>query len=203
MAAFYGTSYNSTLQDYAVTGDPIALTSTTANLSLKGNTANIRIKKIDSDTKEPIKDTVYELSKTDGTVIGRGTTDNSGNLTFYELYQNDYILREVTSNDNYVISQENVNVRANYNKTTNITLENKHKEGNLKVYKVDKDNHRISLGNVQFDLFSEEFNRVIGTYTTDVNGEILVNNLRTGNYTWIEKTTNKWYNLTENTNIKV
>ena len=34
---------------------------------------------------------------------------------------------------------------------------------------VDKDNHKISLGNVEFDLYSEEFKKVIGTYRTDVN----------------------------------
>ena len=45
----------------------------------------------------------------------------------------------------------------------------RHKKGNLKVYKVDKDNNKISLGNVEFDLYSEEFDKVIGTYYTDVN----------------------------------
>lgn len=43
------------------------------------------------------------------------------------------------------------------------------KKGNLKIYKVDKDNNRVVLGNVQFDLYSEELQKVIGTYTTDVN----------------------------------
>ena len=81
--------------------------------------------------------------------------------------------------------------------------ENEHKKGNIKVYKVDKDNKRVVLGNVEFDLFSEEFNKVIGTYRTDVNGEITINNLRIGNYKLIEKTTNKWYNLAEDTEVKV
>ena len=52
------------------------------------------------------------------------------------------------------------------------------KKGNLKIFKVDKDNHKIALGNVKFDLFSEEFQKVIGTYTTNVDGEIQINNLR-------------------------
>lgn len=168
-AVFYATSYDSSLQDYAVTGDPIALTSSTTNLTLKANTASIKIKKIDAETKQPIKDTTYELTKEDGTVIGRATTDSTGNLTFYELYQNNYILKEIKSNDDYVISQESVNIKATYNKVTEVNLENKHKTGNLKVYKVDKDNHKISLGNVEFDLYSEEFKKVIGTYRTDVN----------------------------------
>lgn len=202
-AVFYSTSYNPSLQDYAITGNPIALTSARTDVQLKANTASIKIKKIDTDTKQPIKDTIYELSKADGTVIGRATTDSTGNLTFYDLYQNDYVLKEIKSNDDYVISQEKVNIKAKYNKVTELTLENKHKTGNLKVYKVDKDNHKISLGNVEFDLYSEEFKKVIGTYRTNVDGEIKVEGLRTGNYKWIEKTTNKYYNLGEDTEVKV
>ena len=202
-AVFYATSYNPSLQDYAITGDPISLTSATSNLTLKANTASIKIHKVDSETNEAIEDTVYELTKEDGTVIGRGTTDSEGNLTFYELYQGNYILREVKSNDDYIISQESIDIRATYNKVTEVTLENEHKKGNLKVYKVDKDNNKVALGNVEFDLYSEEFQKVIGTYTTDVNGEIYVENLRTGDYKWIEKTTNKWYNLAGDTEIKV
>ena len=202
-AVFYATSYNPSLQDYAITGDPISLTSATSNLTLKANTASIKIHKVDSETNEPIKDTVYELTKEDGTVIGRGTTDSEGNLTFYELYQGNYVLKEVKSNDNYIISQESVDIRATYNKVTEVELENEHKKGNLKVYKVDKDNNKVALGNVEFDLYSEEFQKVIGTYTTDVNGEIYVEDLRTGDYKWIEKTTNKWYNLAGDTEIKV
>ena len=202
-AVFYATSYNPSLQDYAITGDPISLTSSTANLTLKANTASIKIHKVDQDTKEPIEDTVYELTKEDGTVIGRGTTDSEGNLTFYELYQGNYVIKEVKSNDDYIISQESIDIRATYNKVTEIELENEHKKGNLKVYKVDKDNNKVVLGNVEFDLYSEEFQKVIGTYTTDVNGEIYVENLRTGDYKWIEKNTNKWYNLAGDTEIKV
>ena len=34
-------------------------------------------------------------------------------------------------------------------------------------------------------------------------GEIYIENLRTGNYSLIEKNTGKWYNLAEDTNVKV
>ena len=92
----------------------------------------------------------------------------------------------------YKISEDTINIPAYYNKVTDKTITNKHKEGDLSIYKVDKDNHKVALGNVKFDLFSEEFNKVIGTYTTDVNGEIHIKNLRTGNYNVIEKNTGKW-----------
>ena len=43
-----------------------------------------------------------------------------------------------------------------------------------------------------FDLFSNELNKIIGTYTTDVDGQISINDLRVGAYKLIERTTGKW-----------
>lgn len=368
--------------------DPITLANSTANLSIKGNTASIKVKKIDVDTNEPIPNTIFQLSREDGTVIGTATTDSTGTVIFTDLYQGTYNLKEIQNNDNYVLSSEITKVIAEYNKTTETqvtnekkkgqvrvikvdkdnneirlanvefnvidskgnvvdklitnvngeaiskrlpvnesyilqetsTLENyvlneekvtvilkdnqitdtilsnekkkgqikvvkidedyneiklpnvefevfnskseivdklitdangeavskmlpiddtytvrekktlinyilnnetktvilkqnqissiefgnKHKEGNLQIYKVDKDNNKIGLGNIEFDLYSEEFKKVIGTYTTDVNGELFIKNLRIGNYKLIEKITNKWYNLNEEaTEIKI
>lgn len=202
-AVFYATSYDESLQDYTVTGDPLALTSSTTNLDLKGNTAGIKIKKIDADTNKPIPNTTFRISKEDGTEIGTATTGEDGTVTFNNLYQANYVVKEIKNNDDYVLSQETINIPAYYNNITDKTITNKHKEGDLTIYKVDKDNHKITLGNVEFDLFSEEFNKVIGTYTTDVNGEIHIKNLRTGNYKVIEKNTGKWYNLAEDTPIKI
>ena len=45
----------------------------------------------------------------------------------------------------------------------------------IKFVKVDADNNKISLGNVEFDLYSNELKKIVGTYYTDANGEITVN----------------------------
>ena len=74
---------------------------------------------------------------------------------------------------------------------------------NLQVYKVDNENNKITLGIVEFDLYSREQQNVIGTYYTDVNGEIYIEDLRVADYSLIEKKTNKWYNLSEDTELKI
>ena len=198
-----GKTYDENLQNYAVTSDPVLLVSSTTNLNLKGNTACIKIKKVDSDTNEPVSNTTFELSKTDGTKLATGTTDKDGNLIFNNLYQGTYILREIKSNDNYIILQDIVNIEAKYNKVTETTLMNEHKKGDVRIYKVDKDNNKITLGGVEFELYSEEFAKVIDTYTTNQDGEIMIKGLRTGNYKLHETATNKWYNLAEDKNIVV
>ena len=119
------------------------------------------------------------------------------------LYQGKYILKEIATNDKYILNKSTFDIDVEYNKTTTKTITNEHKRGNLKVYKVDKDNHKIALGNVNFDLYSEEFKRIIGTYTTNVDGEFQVNDLRIGEYKLIEKNTGKWYNLAADKTVEV
>ena len=46
-------------------------------------------------------------------------------------------------------------------------------------------------------MFSHEFNKVIGTYRTNVDGEIFIKDLRIGKYSLIEKLTGKWYNIAD------
>lgn len=201
---FFGKTYDQALQNYAITTNPITAVDTgTINFNSKGNTASIKIIKVDKETNEPISGTTYELMDNNGNVIGQATTDSEGILTFNELYQNTYTLKEIKSNDNYVISSETIDIMAEYNKVIEKIVTNEHKKGNLKIQKVDKDNHKIALGNVEFDLYSEEQGKIIGTYKTDVNGEILIENLRTGKYKIIEKNTNKWYDMAEDTEINI
>ena len=200
---FYGKTRINATQNYAVTYDPFGDGVGRATLNVKTNTGKIQINKTDSDTSKPIQGVTFQLTKADGTVVANATTNSNGVATFSGLYQDNYKLTEISTNDNYVINRVAFDVNVEYNKSTTRNITNDHKKGNLKIYKVDKDNHKIALGNVQFDLYSEEFQKVIGAYTTDVNGEISIENLRTGNYKLIEKNTGKWYNLAEDTTVEV
>ena len=94
------------------------------------------------------------------------------------MYQGDYILKETATNSKYILNKKEFDVNVEYNETATKDITNEHKKGNLKIYKVDKDNHKIALGDVKFDLYSEEFKKVIGTYATNTDGEIQINNLR-------------------------
>ena len=91
-------------------------------------------------------------------------------------------LKEISTNANYILNEKAFDINVEYNKTTSQTITNEHKKGNIKVYKVDKDNKKVVLGNVEFQLYSGEFKKVVGTYYTDVNGDFETKNMRTGNY---------------------
>ncbi len=200
---FFGKTRISGTQNYAVTYDKFEDIQGVFNFKEKLNTGKIQVHKVDNETLKPIEGVSFQLLKDDGTIVANATTDISGNIEFSKLYQGSYVLNEISTNDNYILNTENFNINVSYNKTTEITVENEHKKGNLKVYKVDKDNNKLSLGNVEFDLYSNEFSKVISTYHTDVNGEIYIPNIRIGNYSLIEKNTNKYYNLANDTEVKI
>lgn len=180
--------------------DPTTYTSISINFI---STGAFEIHKTDSETGNGIKDTVYTVKNSSGELVGKIKTDENGYGTLEGLYTGNYTLNEENSNENYIKATSDVNSEITAGETTKLELTNEHKKGNLKIYKVDKDNNRVVLGNVQFDLYSEELQKVIGTYTTDVNGRIEINDLRTGNYKIIEKNTSEWYNLADDVDVKI
>ena len=207
-AVFYATcnggvtSDGKPLQDYAVTGDPIVLANTATKLTTQTNNGKVKINKTDAETKNPIKGVEFALYK-DGREVAKATTNQDGEAIFTNLYPGKYTLKETATAENYVITNATFDVNVEYNKQTQIDVTNEHKKGNLKIYKVDKDNHQIKLKGVKFELYSEEFQKIVGTYTTNENGEIYIENLRTGKYKLHEIETNKWYNLGEDTNVVI
>jgi len=164
---------------------------------------HIQISKIDAETKKGIEGVTFGLYKSDGTQVATATTNANGIANFKNIRIGNYILKELSTNENYILNTAEFDVKVEYNITTKTTIENEHKRGDLKIYKVDKDNNRVTLGNVIFDLYSEEFDEIIGTYTTNVDGEIIIQNLRIGNYKLIETLTGKWYDLADDTEVKI
>lgn len=138
------------------------------NEKLKGQ---IEVVKVDEDHNEiKIEGAEFQIINSNDEIVETIKTGKNGHAITSRLPIGNYRIKEIsTGNDNYILNPQNKTIRIEKDKTSSITLGNKRKEGNVVVYKVDKDNNRIALGGVTFDLFSEEFNKIIGTYTTDVN----------------------------------
>lgn len=201
---FYGKTRISGTQDYLLTANSYQNITSKINTNLKLNTGRVVINKYDNETKQGIKDTIFELYNSKKELIKTDTTDEKGRIEFSELYQGKYTLKEAKSNKDYVLDENSeFTINVNYNQTTTIDIENKHKKGDLIVYKVDKENNNISLGNVGFELYNDETEKLIGTYYTDANGKIEIKDLRTGNYKLKEISTNEWYNLAEDTKLQI
>ena len=198
----FGATPNDEWQNYALTGDPYEIANSNATEQFKGNVSSITINKTDVDTNEGIDDTEFQLIK-DGNVIDTKTTNDEGVAQFTDLYAGSYTVRESRTNDNYIPNNQEQNQDLIYNQQATMTLTNEHKKGTLKVNKIDKDNNKIQMGHVLFDVYSKEFDKVVNSVRTDENGEITLPNMRTGTYTLKEKETNKWYTLAPDTDVEV
>lgn len=201
--AFYCEAERNDNQDYVVVADPYEMASTRASLKIDSHKSVLNIVKSDKEDNTKIPGVVFNVRYEDGENLGNYTTTKEGKITISKLRPGKLILTEVSSGKEYILDDTEIELTLKYNEIKNIEITNEHKKGNVKVYKVDKDNNKIRLGGVEFDLYSDEYKKVIDTYITDSNGEIEINNLRTGTYKLIEKSTNKWYNLAEDTEIRV
>lgn len=169
-------------------------------------TGYIEIIKKDADYSDiKLENVKFEIRNSKGIVVDKLITNKSGYAKSKPLpIDETYEVKEIETTYKYILSSSIENVKFTPKediKKLNIT--NKHKQGNIKVIKIDSDNNKIVLGGVKFELYSEEFKKVIGTYTTNNNGEIFIENLRIGNYKLKEISTNKWYNLADEIEVIV
>lgn len=200
---FYGKAPNSDLQDYALTYSAYSTGAGQQNLDVNAYKSGITVVKIDAETKKPLEGVEFNFKYANAENIGNYKTDKNGKIEVTGLRQGTVIATEVSTLQEYILNTEEQEVVLDYNDNQTLNVENEHKRGNAKVYKVDADNHKIVLGGVRFALYSYEFEKVTGYYTTDANGEIFIENLRTGKWALIEEETNKWYNLADSVDIKV
>ena len=199
---FYGEAPNSNIQDYAITYKPYVEYNTSTILSKDTKTASIKIVKQDEETLRPIENVVFALYNQNDEYITSQTTNPEGIAVFSSLYQGKYRIKEITENSSYIKDDTVHEVTTEYNKEVCINITNKHKKGNLKITKVDKDDQTITLGAIEFDLIDDE-GKVVKHFTTDVNGEVYIENINTGTYTLRETLTKKEYNLCVDENIVV
>lgn len=192
---FFGQSPNPNWQDYALTYDAYYTAGGETTLSVDAYKSKIKVIKIDNETKNPIEGVEFNFRYADGQNIGNYKTNSQGCIELSKLRQGKVIATEIATKSEYILDDKEREILLDYDTYKELTIGNEHKRGDLKVYKVDADNNKIVLGGVRFALYSYEFNKITGHYTTNANGEISIKNLRTGKWALIEEETNKWYNL--------
>ncbi len=199
---FFGKAPNSDVQDYAITYDPYESCELTGKILQKVNNAKINVYKKDEESLKPIEGVKYNLTQKNGQIVDSKVTDSNGKITFENLYPGKYILQEISTNKNYVIDSTEHEINLEYDSIITKELTNKHKKGNLKIVKVDKDNPDITLGGIEFDLLDED-NKLVAHLYTNADGEALIENINTGNYIIKETRTKKEYNLCVEENVVV
>ena len=181
------------------------------NLRKKGN---LKIVKVDKDNNEiTIPDVEFQLLDTDNNLVGEYKTNSNGEINIEGLKTGEYVLKETLAPSQYIPLKEEVKIQINWNETTEVKIENELKKGSLKIIKIDKEENTITIPDVEFELLDSN-NNLVGKYKTDINGEIDIEGLKTGEYVLKETLTPLQYyplddeitlqiNWNETTEIKI
>ena len=81
----------------------------TINISVKDKVGNLTITKVDSDTKNILEGSSFELYL-DDLLVDKMTTDKDGKLTFSNLVYGNYTLKEVKAPKGYIILDDSINI---------------------------------------------------------------------------------------------
>lgn len=184
---FYGETSIPGTQDYAVTFDPYGDISGQTDLNVKTNTGKIQINKLDDETSQPIEGVTFGLYLGE-TEVGQATTDENGIATFENLYQNNYTLKELETNEKYILNDTPFDVRVEYNKTSVQDIENENIKGQIEITKKSSNDNKITgekkgtpLEGAKFEIYNSN-NELVDTLITDKEGKAISGLLVKGEY---------------------
>ena len=156
----------------------------------------IKIIKQDEENSEiKLEGVKFQILDVNDKIIEEVQTDKNGEAVSSKLLIGEYKIKEIDlgNNINYLLNNEVYTVQVENEVTANLLIKNKHKKGNLRIIKVDKDNSEIKLEGVKFEITDKEGK--VYKITTDENGIAKIENVRIGKVTIKELETNEKYIL--------
>lgn len=183
-------------QSYVTYTSAYEIANANVKIRMATNNCSMQILKIDSETKNPLENVSFEITKENGEYIGEYTTDKEGKIEINNLEPGVIKIKETKADDRYILNNQEQYVTLEWGKTIKIEIQNSLKKGNLKIEKVDAENNEILLENVKFKLYDSNDN-FIKELITDEKGEVEIKDLNIGNYYIQEIETNDRYLLNE------
>lgn len=174
----------------APTGYEISEEAKTIQVGTDGGTYQLRfadralnglvISKIDEETREPIKNVTFEVSKMNGERIGTYRTDSDGKIALSNLESGWYTVIETKAAKGYALDSEPKHIEVKNGKQALLTVTNRQTSSML-IHKIDAVTGEGIYG-VTF-LVSDAKHNPIGQYTSDQNGYVYIDReLKDGKY---------------------
>lgn len=192
---YYGSSMLEGYQDYALCNLPYSEVYSTSEIYVQTNKSKVIVTKVDKDTQEPIKGVKFQITGSNG-VTSTFSTNEKGQVVLANQIPGTVVIKEIETVENYVLDENEVKVNLEFGEIKEVKIENEVKRGTLKIVKIDKDDEKIKLENVKFQL-KNETGEVVKEGTTDKNGELIFKDLVVGKYKLVEVETVGNYKLNE------
>lgn len=155
--------------------------------------SGVTLKKIDEDTRQPLKNAVFTIAKASGEMIAaQAETDVNGMITLTDLQAGAYIVTEIKAPDGYILQDSSKTIQVEDGGSYELTFTNKRAYG-LQIRKVVKGTNQ-PLDDCTFTVEKVSGERV-GSFTTDSSGIATVTGLEDGIYVVTEVSCPEGYRL--------
>lgn len=139
---------------------------------------NLQLSKL--NTKNELVDgAVFSVS---GPGYNGDVTVKNGKITLEKIKKGTYTIKEKSAPNGYLIDTETYTAEVKPGQTTTQTIINKEPTGNFELVKKNS-TKTANLQGAQYRIWNSEYDK---TFTTDVNGKILVTGLKLGKYNYQE-----------------
>ena len=157
----------------------------------------IEIYKVDlDDNTYGIKGVEFIVMNEKDEVVEKLITNEKGYAVTSRLPIGNYTIKETKTDEKYVLNDDIVKVEVKEDKTSKLQIENEKKKGQIEVYKVDKDNNKYKIKDVEFVVINDE-GEIVESLITNEDGYAITSRLPIGNYTIKETKANEKYVLNE------
>jgi LPXTG-motif cell wall-anchored protein len=149
---------------------------------------DVELLKTDAVTDDPLEGAWFTLYRNTTEYIGHYQTDENGKIYVADLLAGNYEFREFIAPPDYQLDTTPVSfiILAEQLEVTHVAKENNIILGSVELTKVDNVDHSMVLEGAVFKLVDAQGAIVRENLTTNAAGKILVENLRPGNYQFVE-----------------
>jgi len=198
---FHCKSVIETAQAYVTYISGYEKTNTEIGLNIKSNTSSLKIKKIDSQTKESLEGVVFQISDLEGTILSTVTTNEKGIAELKNISPQTVIVKEIEVPSPYILNEEEKQVQLKWGEESIIEFQNERIKGKIRIVKISEDYNEINeleagtpIKNVKFHILDIEGN-FIEELITDEEGIAESKDLEKGIYRVKEIETDENYEL--------
>ena len=147
----------------------------------------LEIIKVDAKTEEPLANAKFKITKTEDDTVSEYMTDENGRITIQDLPEGIYTVEEITAPDGYILDTQHKEIELSAGDSKQLIYENTRKP-DLIITKTNVLTEK-PVPNTTFKIEYEGENGGVvplGTYKTDENGQIILEDVNPG-----------WYIITE------